>query len=118
MEEITHNEQSDAYREQIRKRIKRQHEFQKYLSVWFGVSLMLTIIWWLSPGPQYFWPVWPMFGMGIGAFFQWRAAYGTPPREITDADIDAKISNICRCGAYPRMRKAIHRAAAAMAKKA
>src|SRR4051812_22355732 len=22
----------------------------------------------------------------------------------TDADIDAKISNICRCGAYPRMR--------------
>jgi hypothetical protein len=94
MEEITHNEQSDAYRQQIRKRIKRQHEFQKYLSVWFGVSLMLTIIWWLTPGPQYFWPVWPMFGMGIGAFFQWRAAYGTPPREITDADIDAEIDRI------------------------
>jgi isoquinoline 1-oxidoreductase subunit alpha len=36
----------------------------------------------------------------------------------TDADIDAKISNLCRCGAYPRMRKAIHRAAALMAKKA
>ena len=36
----------------------------------------------------------------------------------TDAEIDAKISNLCRCGAYPRMRKAIHRAAAAMAKKA
>ena len=36
----------------------------------------------------------------------------------TDAEIDAEITNICRCGAYPRMRKAIHRAAAAMAKKA
>ncbi|HEX7943577.1 MAG TPA: (2Fe-2S)-binding protein [Phenylobacterium sp.] len=36
----------------------------------------------------------------------------------TDAEIDAQISNICRCGTYPRMRKAIHRAAAAMAKKA
>ena len=36
----------------------------------------------------------------------------------TDADIDAKVTNICRCGAYPRMRKAIHRAAAAMTKKA
>ena len=29
----------------------------------------------------------------------------------TDADIDANISNICRCGTYERMRRAIHRAA-------
>jgi isoquinoline 1-oxidoreductase alpha subunit len=29
----------------------------------------------------------------------------------TDADIDAHITNICRCGTYYRMRKAIHRAA-------
>ena len=30
----------------------------------------------------------------------------------TDADIDAAMSgNICRCGTYPRIRKAIHRAA-------
>ncbi|MGC1521045.1 MAG: 2Fe-2S iron-sulfur cluster-binding protein [Steroidobacteraceae bacterium] len=29
-----------------------------------------------------------------------------------DADIDAAMSgNICRCGTYPRIRKAIHRAA-------
>ncbi len=30
----------------------------------------------------------------------------------TDADIDAAITNICRCGTYPRLRAAIHRAAA------
>lgn len=31
----------------------------------------------------------------------------------TDADIDAAMSgNICRCGTYPRIRAAIHRAAA------
>ncbi len=30
----------------------------------------------------------------------------------TDADIDAAMSgNICRCGMYPRIKKAIHRAA-------
>ncbi|MGY8904327.1 MAG: (2Fe-2S)-binding protein [Burkholderiales bacterium] len=28
-----------------------------------------------------------------------------------DADIDAAITNICRCGTYQRIRKAIHRAA-------
>jgi isoquinoline 1-oxidoreductase subunit alpha len=32
----------------------------------------------------------------------------------TDADIDANITNICRCGTYERLRRAIHRAAALM----
>lgn len=29
----------------------------------------------------------------------------------TDADIDAELTNICRCGTYARIRKAVHRAA-------
>jgi isoquinoline 1-oxidoreductase alpha subunit len=29
----------------------------------------------------------------------------------TDADIDSAMTNICRCGTYARVRKAIHRAA-------
>lgn len=29
----------------------------------------------------------------------------------TDAEIDAAMTNICRCGTYQRVRKAIHRAA-------
>lgn len=31
----------------------------------------------------------------------------------TDADIDAAITNICRCGTYARIRRAIHAAARA-----
>jgi len=35
----------------------------------------------------------------------------------SDADIDSAMSDlVCRCGTYPRMRKAIHRAAAEMPK--
>ena len=34
---------------------------------------------------------------------------GTPAP--SDSDIDAAITNICRCGSYPRVRIAIHRAA-------
>ncbi len=30
----------------------------------------------------------------------------------TDADIDAAMTNICRCGTYNRVRSALHRAAA------
>src|SRR3979409_864479 len=33
----------------------------------------------------------------------------------TDADIDEAMTNICRCGTYPRVRRAIHRAAGATA---
>ncbi len=32
----------------------------------------------------------------------------------TDADIDAYVSNICRCGTYPRVKAAIHKAAVMM----
>ena len=33
----------------------------------------------------------------------------------SDADIDVNIDNLCRCGTYVRIRKAIHRAAILMA---
>jgi isoquinoline 1-oxidoreductase alpha subunit len=32
----------------------------------------------------------------------------------SDAEIDAEMTNICRCGTYPRMRAALHRAAELM----
>ena len=32
----------------------------------------------------------------------------------SDADIDAAMTNLCRCGTYQRVRAAIHRAAATM----
>ena len=33
----------------------------------------------------------------------------------SDADIDAAMTNICRCGTYPRVRQAIHDAARGLA---
>ncbi len=42
-------------------------------------------------------------------------------REIpnpTDDDTDQALTrNICRCGTYPRIRRAVHRAAAILAKR-
>jgi isoquinoline 1-oxidoreductase alpha subunit len=40
------------------------------------------------------------------------AAFLSKTPNPTDADIDAGITNLCRCGTYPRIKKAIHRAAA------
>jgi hypothetical protein len=39
--------------------------------------------------------MWPILGMGLGAYFQWREAYGPmPKREISEADVDAEIKRI------------------------
>jgi isoquinoline 1-oxidoreductase alpha subunit len=42
------------------------------------------------------------------------AAYLKSNPHPSDADIDANLTNICRCGTYERLRRAIHRAAALM----
>src|ERR1700683_434935 len=41
-------------------------------------------------------------------------AYLKTNPDPTDADIDANLTNICRCGTYERLRRAVHRAAALM----
>lgn len=38
----------------------------------------------------------------------------TAKPDPTDEDIDSSINNVCRCGTYNRVRRAIHRAAAQM----
>jgi isoquinoline 1-oxidoreductase alpha subunit len=35
----------------------------------------------------------------------------------SDADIDAMVTNVCRCGTYHRVRQAIHLAAELMARR-
>lgn len=86
---------SSEYREFIRKRLKKQQEFNNYLGVWSGVSILLLLIWFFTNPDGYFWPMWPILGMGIGAFFQWREAYGPiVKKEITEADIDAEIQRL------------------------
>ena len=90
----TTTNESEAYRNQIRKRLKKQQEFKRLLTVWLGVSALLTLIWLVTNPMAFFWPIFPISGMGLGVFFVWRDAYGEPPREITDADIDAEIHRI------------------------
>ena len=39
------------------------------------------------------------------------AAFLKSKPQPTDEDIDKGLTNLCRCGTYPRIRKAVHRAA-------
>lgn len=53
----------------------------------------------------------PQCGYCQPGFMMATAAMLKAIPEPTDEDIDGNIVNICRCGTYYRMRKAIHRAA-------
>jgi hypothetical protein len=85
---------SADYRNKIRSRLKRQHAFKQFLAICIGINTLLTLIWFLTTPFGYFWPIWPMLGMSIPAVILWWSAYGPPPREITEADIDAEIHRI------------------------
>jgi len=85
---------SADYRNKIRHRLKMQQVFKMFLSIWFGVSTLITLIWFFTTPFGYFWPIWPMIGMSIPAAIIWLNAYGPPPKEITETDIDAEIQRI------------------------
>ena len=91
--------EDQALREYAAKRIKNQQEFKQFLFVWAFVSVLLTVIWfWASP-ESFFWPIFAIGGMGIGAYFQWMEAYGPGLKKvITEADIDAELERLKRKG--------------------
>ncbi|CAN5346620.1 (2Fe-2S)-binding protein [soil metagenome] len=56
----------------------------------------------------------PQCGYCQSGMLMTAAALLSKNPDPSDADIDAAITNLCRCGTYPRIRAAIRTAAAAM----
>ena len=81
-------------REIAKKQLKKQADFKGYLWIWLAVSLMLTAIWALTSFGTYYWPIWAIFGMGIGALFSGIDAYGKNPRIISEAAIEAEVHRL------------------------
>lgn len=81
-------------REIAKKQLKKQADYKGYLWIWAAVSVMLTTIWALTDFGSYFWPVWAIFGMGIGALFGGIDAYGKSPKVISEAAIDAEVHRL------------------------
>ncbi|WP_151526213.1 2TM domain-containing protein [Serinicoccus kebangsaanensis] len=48
-------------------RIEQRKEFRQHLSIYLIIMTMLTLIWLVTSGwGEYFWPIWPMMGWGVG----------------------------------------------------
>lgn len=81
-------------RDVARKQLKKRAGFKQYLWVWLAVSVLLTGVWFLTTPGQYFWPIWAIFGMGIGALFSGIDAYSKNPKVISDQDIDKEVQRL------------------------
>ena len=89
----------DKLREFARKQLKKKQDFKQYLWTYVGVSALVSGIWFVTTPTGYFWPIWVIFGMGVGALFAGLDAYGKlSEKPITDADVDAEVERLRRKG--------------------
>jgi len=77
-------------RQQALNRLKAQRSFRGLVLSAIGVLALMIVIWALSGG-GYFWPIWVVFGLGIGLVATGWQAYGPRQRPITEEDIQREI---------------------------
>lgn len=76
-------------REQALARLQAKREFSTHLTIYWLVMTLLTVIWFLTTGwGNYFWPVWPMIGWGLGVAI--HGATLLTDRDPTEAQIAAE----------------------------
>ena len=87
-------------RAQALKRIEDRKGFRVHLTVYLAVIGFLTAIW-LVTGADYFWPVWPAMGWGLGLVL--HGASLSWDKEPTEAEIAEQARRILeqRGGAGP-----------------
>jgi hypothetical protein len=73
---------TDGLRESAVERLRKRRELQAHLLAFVLVNLFLITIWWLTTPGGFFWPMFPLFGWGIGvAFHVWDVLVGSEPSE-------------------------------------
>lgn len=65
-----------SLREQAVKRLKKKSDFRIHLLIYVMVNAFLVVIWAMT-GSDYFWPVFPMVGWGIGVVANAWDVYGS-----------------------------------------
>jgi hypothetical protein len=82
----------EALRDRALKRIQKRRDFSAHLAVYVLVNGFLIAIWAMTSAGGFFWPMFPIFGWGIGLVMHAWDVFLTP--EITEADIDREVDRI------------------------
>ncbi len=80
---------TDDQRHWAIKRIRAKRAFWVHLTVYILVNAFLVFVWAVTSGGS-FWPVWPMFGWGIGLAAH-AAGVFLAPMDVSDERIDREL---------------------------
>jgi 2TM domain len=81
----------DALREQAIVRLKKKRDFATHAVVYVLVNAFLVAIWAFT-GADFFWPIFPILGWGIGLGANAWDVYGRKP--ISEGEIEQEISRL------------------------
>lgn len=82
----------EALRERAMKRLKKKRDFHMHVLVYVLVNGFLSLIWALTDVHDFFWPVFPIAGWGIGVVLNALDAYRDD--EFDEAQIRREIDRI------------------------
>jgi hypothetical protein len=68
----------DELRKQAVNRLKKKRDFKMHAMVFVAVNAMLIAIW-AATGADFFWPIFPLLGWGIGLGANAWDVYGNKP---------------------------------------
>ena len=81
----------DALREQAIVQLKKKRDFTTHVVIYLLVNSMLVGIWAVT-GRDFFWPIFPILGWGIGLGANAWDVYGRKP--ISEGEIQQEISRL------------------------
>jgi hypothetical protein len=81
----------DVLREQAITRLKKKRDFLTHVVIYVLVNAMLVVIW-LVTGSDFFWPIFPIVGWGIGVAANAWDVYGRKP--ISEGEIQQEMSRL------------------------
>lgn len=81
----------DAERALAVREVKRRRDFLGSAGGWASVSAITTAVWVATGADGYFWPIWPIVGIGIGVVGQAASIWGPMRKDVTEADIAAEM---------------------------
>ena len=65
-------------REEAISRLKKKRDFRAHVFIYLAVNAMLVVIWAIT-GSDFFWPIFPILGWGVGVAANAWDVYGRKP---------------------------------------
>ncbi len=86
------DEGAEDLREHAVSRLKKQRDFKVHALMFVAVNALLVGIWAVTSPGDFFWPIFPLLGWGIGLAANAWDAYGRKP--ITEDQIQREMDRL------------------------